>query len=81
MISTRDEFLSAIRRADLTPQGITIGPVAFVDGKNINLGKVTDERSRRELIQRTQLAPSKYFAANTLWILPGGPTCSDAIPF
>lgn len=81
MITNRDDLLSAVRRADLTPQGLQVGPVAFVDGKDILFGKVTTEEMRKQLIMKIKLASSTYFAANVLWLLPGVKQCSEKIPF
>jgi hypothetical protein len=70
MIESRNDLLTAIRQADLTPQGITVGPVSFVGGKAIQFGKVTSEETRRALLQKMKLAASRYFAPGSTWELP-----------
>lgn len=77
MISSRDDLLSAVRRADLTPQGLRVGPVAFVHGRDILFGKVTTEEMRRALIQKIKLASSKNFATGVIWEA----LCLDVTPF
>ena len=67
MITSRDELLTAIRRAEITPQGLTVGPLVWVGGKSINFSKVSSEDVRRALLARIKLAGSRYFSVDTIW--------------
>jgi hypothetical protein len=80
VIANREDLLSAIRRADLTPQGLEVGPLSFVKGRSLRFGKVTDEAMRRALITKVKLAASKYFTAGALWEIPCSEETSSSNP-
>lgn len=81
MIASREDLLSAVRRAPLSGSGLRVGPLSYVGGKDILFGKVTTEELRRSLVQKIKLAGSKYFVAETQWLMPGRESCLDEIPF
>ena len=70
MITSRDELLTAIRRAEITPKGLTVGPAVWVAGQSIRFSKVTDDTARRALLNRIKLTASRYFQPKTTWELP-----------
>ena len=70
MITARDELLTAIRRAEITPQGLIVGPLVWVGGNLVRFGKVVDEATRRALLNRIKLASSRNFQPESIWELP-----------
>ena len=70
MITTRDELLTAIRRAEMSSQGIIVGPLVWVGDQHIRFGKVVDEATRRALLTRIKLANSRNFQPESTWELP-----------
>lgn len=70
MIATRDELLTAIRRAEITPQGLIVGPLVWVGGSSVRFGRVTDDATRRALLNRIKLASSRNFQPESTWEIP-----------
>jgi hypothetical protein len=70
MITSRDELLTAIRRAEVTPTGLIIGPSVWTRGEAVRFGKVIDDETRRALLNRIKLASSRNFQPESIWELP-----------
>ena len=67
MIDTRDALLTAVRRAEITPKGLVVGPLTWVKGASICFGRVTSEAIRRKLLITIKLAGPGAFHLDSTW--------------
>ena len=70
MINSRDMMLTAVRKAVPGKDGLLIGPLSFVGGRNLRLRRVTTDDMKRRLLTRIKLAPSASFKSGVIWEFP-----------
>jgi hypothetical protein len=63
-------MLAAIRVSQPGPDGIVIGPVAFVGGRNLRFSAVKDQDMKLRLLDTVKRAPSCAFAQGVTWRMP-----------